>query len=152
MLAGFLVIAGAIALAFWVARPYAIGLTALLLVGGVLVLASQLGVSTPPTTDAHGRVLPGSVATLEKVNLGGSDQWLMIRGQSVKNPVILYLSGGPGGTQYAWNREYLSGLEQRFTIVSWEQRGTGKSASLFFSDFGRLTPQQYVADGLQLTN
>ncbi len=151
MLAGFLVIAGAIALAVWVARPYAVGLTALITVGGIAVLASQLMVSTPPITDAQGRVVAGSIASLEKVNLGGSDQWIMIRGRSATNPVLLYLSGGPGGTQYAWNREYNSELENHFLVVSWEQRATGKSSSLLFSDFSRVTPQQYVANGLQLT-
>jgi len=49
-----------------------------LLVGFVLV--SQWTAHTPAITGADGQPLPGSIASLEKVKLGGVDQWLIIRG------------------------------------------------------------------------
>ena len=42
---------------------------------------------TAPMVAADGRPAPGSIATLERVNLGGVEQVMLIRGISVTNPV-----------------------------------------------------------------
>jgi len=36
------------------------------------------------------------VERLEKVRIGGIDQWVSIRGADRRNPVLLYMHGGPG--------------------------------------------------------
>ena len=33
------------------------------------------------------------------VRIGGIDQWIAIQGSNVRNPVLLYLHGGPGEAQ-----------------------------------------------------
>jgi hypothetical protein len=76
----------------------------------VSILLSQYFASTPPITDDNGRVLPGSIATLELVELNGSQQWITIRGHNVHNPVLLFLAGGPGGSELVMTRRYLSAL------------------------------------------
>lgn len=43
-------------------------------------------------TDAAGKPLPGSIATLETVTLNDSEQWVSIRGQDVTKPVLLFLA------------------------------------------------------------
>lgn len=55
--------------------------------------------STAPIVDARGKPVPGSIAVLEKVKLGGVAQSLLIRGQSAANPVLLYLHDGPGTSE-----------------------------------------------------
>lgn len=50
---------------------------------------------TPPVRDDDGREVPGAVASLERVELGGVGQWILIRGQPGK-PLVLFLHGGPG--------------------------------------------------------
>ena len=67
------------------------------------------------------------IATLETVSLGGVDQWVMIRGYDVDNPVLVFLHGGPGSPAIPYARFSFGGLEQDFTVVSWDQRGCGKS-------------------------
>lgn len=115
-----------------------------LVVGVLAFLVSQAFATTPPITDAAGNPLPGSIATLEKVDLNGSRQWISIRGRDTNQPVLLFLAGGPGGSQLATQRYALGGLEDHFVIVNWEQPGAGKSFDSV--DRATLTPERYIED------
>lgn len=115
----------------------------------VAVALSQWFASTPAITDENGRVIPGSVATLEVVELNGSQQWVTIRGNNSDNPVVLFLAGGPGGSELVMTRRYLRALEEHFVVINWDQPGTGKSYNALPSD--ALTPERYVADAYSLT-
>ncbi len=122
---------------------------ALLLVLTGVVLASQVMAYTPPILGENGNRVSGSIASLEKVKLNGRNQWLSIRGKNTENPVLLFLAGGPGGTQMAATRLYLSALEEHFVVVSWDQPGAAKSYHAVPNK--ELTPERYVSDGLELT-
>jgi pimeloyl-ACP methyl ester carboxylesterase len=106
---------------------------------------------TPPIVDANGVVVPGSVASLERMQLGGVPQSVLIRGRSTKNPVLLFLHGGPGMPAmylaHAWQRP----LEDDFTVVQWDRRGAGKS---YFGDIPPryLTVRRLLDDTYELTN
>lgn len=113
------------------------------------VLLSQWFATTPPILGADGQPLPGSIAELERVELNGRGQWITIRGKDTDKPVLLFLAGGPGGTQLAATRKMLGGLEDHFVVVNWDQPGAGKSYRA--ADFGTLTPQQYLDDAHELT-
>ena len=109
------------------ARRTIAGLTALGLAALAFFIARPG--STPAVTDAHGNVVPGSVARLENVQLPGGEQWISIRGHSVDNPVLLYLHGGPGQSGMPFTRFLLADVARDFVVVDWDQRGTGKSLS-----------------------
>jgi proline iminopeptidase len=117
-------------------------------VGFAAVRTAQTG-RVEPFVGADGRTVPGSIAVHEQVRLGGADQWISIRGRSVDNPVLLYLSGGPGGSDLGYVR-YRPGLEDHFTVVVWEQRGTGMSYPSI-DPTSRMTLDQMVSDGIQLS-
>jgi proline iminopeptidase len=106
------------------------------------------GAHTPPIKDARGKVVPGSIAVMEKVMLGGAEQWIVIRGHSTANPILLYLHGGPGGDLGALQR-FNRGLEERFLVVYWVQRGAGKSYASNLPPES-MTPGQFVADAREL--
>jgi pimeloyl-ACP methyl ester carboxylesterase len=116
-----------------------------------IVLGSQWMAHTPAISGADGKPLPGSIASLEKVKLGGVDQWLIIRGQDVNKPILLFLSGGPGASEAARVLRFNSELEKHFVVVIWEQRGCGKSYPSI-NPKSDLTVDQYVADLLELTD
>jgi pimeloyl-ACP methyl ester carboxylesterase len=115
-----------------------------LLIALLAVVASQLYAMTPPITGTDGKPLPGSIATLETVELNGSRQWVSMRGRDVNKPVLLFLAGGPGGSQLSTERFALGGLEDHFVVVNWEQPGAGKS----FESVARstITPERYIED------
>ncbi|WP_299364071.1 alpha/beta hydrolase [Winogradskyella sp.] len=68
-----------------------------------------------------------SIVEMGDVNIGGIEQWVLIRGEDRENPVIVFLHGGPGSPETAFLRKYNSELEKHFTMVYWDQRGAGKS-------------------------
>lgn len=124
------------------------GLAGMIAVSFLAVVISQAYTFTPPITDADGKVIPGSIATLEKVELNGSQQWISIRGKDVNRPVLLFLAGGPGGSQLVTQRRALGALEDHFVVVNWEQPGAGKSFDAV--DRSELSPERYITDGIAL--
>lgn len=126
------------------------GFAGMLLISILAVATSQALAFTPPIIDAQGNVISGSIASLEKVDLNGSQQWISIRGKDVNKPVLLFLAGGPGGSQLVTERRALGGLEDHFVVVNWEQPGAGKSFDAV--DRSKLSPERYVTDGIALVN
>ena len=124
------------------------GLATLALIVLTLYLARP-GV-THPIVGSDSEPLPGSIAEIITVPIGGHNQTLMIRGRNVENPVLLYLAGGPGGTDLGAMRADVS-LEQYFVVVTWEQRGAGKSY-IALDPVETLTLAQMVSDTLEVTN
>ncbi len=68
--------------------------------------------------------------TLEPVHVGGITQWIRIRGTAASNPPLLLMQQGPGLPiiNEARGYERRLGLEREFTVVYWDQRGTGLSS------------------------
>ncbi len=114
----------------------------------IAIFASQVFASTPPILDANGKPLPHSIAVLEKVKLGGSEEWITIRGKDSRNPLLLFLAGGPGGSQLVLEQRALAELEDRFVVVNWDQPGAGKSFHAI--DHAKLTPDRYISDAHEL--
>jgi pimeloyl-ACP methyl ester carboxylesterase len=104
---------------------------------------------TPSILDTNKRTIPDSIGALEPLKLGGSIQWITIRGHDKKLPVVLYLAGGPGGSDLAWTRKYLSELEKYFIVVTWDQPGSAKSFHAV--DTATLKPDRYLSDAYELT-
>lgn len=105
--------------------------------------------STPRIRDARGRPESHAIASLEPVQLGGVEQWLLLRGRSIHNPLLLFLSGGPGSSEMAWVRHFNAPLEDHFLVVQWDQRGAAKSYSALKDPDG-LTVDQFVSDASEL--
>ncbi len=97
---------------------------------------------------------PDGIDTLERVSIGGIDQWIEIRGESVKNPILLFVHGGPGSAFMPVARTFQDPWEKYFTVVQWDQRGAGKTYSSNGKDV--LRPTMHIdrmhADTLEMVN
>jgi len=122
-------------------------LVSVLALTGVLLLWSP-GRPTP-FLDANGKVLAGSISEKIHVTINGVEQGMFIKGKNSGNPVLLYLHGGM--PDYFLTQDYPTGLDEYFTVVWWEQRGSGLSYS---SDIPpeSVNPDQLVSDTLAVTN
>lgn len=120
------------------------GVYNLLLIITVLLMLTGCSASTP------GINAPNAVTDLLAIEIGGMDQWVMIRGEDRSNPVLLWLHGGPGAAQmpvhWAFNRD----LEREFVVVHWDQRGAGKSNHSGFSE-ETMTLDRFIEDVHEIT-
>lgn len=124
----------------------ALFLSVLLLLGILLLLSP----GTPkPFLDDHGKPIAGSISEKIHVNINGVEQGMFIQGKNAANPVLLYLHGGL--PDHFLNDRYPTGLDEIFTVVWWEQRGSGLS---YHPDMApeSLNPEQLVSDTVALTN
>ncbi|WP_257985821.1 alpha/beta hydrolase [Bacillus sp. M6-12] len=94
---------------------------------------------------------------IDKVTIGGVKQQILIQSYNKNNPVILFLHGGPSmplpgvssrGKDYTIVTNTKK-LVQHYTVVFWDQRGTGKS---YHDDIPKETMNfwQYVHDADEL--
>ena len=94
---------------------------------------------------------PNGIDEANYVKIGGLEQWITIRGEDRKNPVLLLLHGGPGDATNPWGYAGFRNWLKYFTVVQWDQRGAGRT-------FGRngpaaastITLERMVQDGVEL--
>jgi pimeloyl-ACP methyl ester carboxylesterase len=98
---------------------------------------------------ADGKKIIGSISEKIYLTINGAKQGMFIRGKSLSNPVLLYIHGGM--PDYFLNLIYPSGLEDYFTVVWWEQRGSGISYDPK-ADSGLVTSEQLNNDAVVLIN
>jgi pimeloyl-ACP methyl ester carboxylesterase len=85
------------------------------------------------------------------VAIGGIEQWVTVKGERCANPLILFVSGGPGNPLSPFADALFGAWAKDFTLVQWDQRGAGMS-------YGRqppaadakLTIEQMRDDGLEV--
>ncbi len=100
----------------------------LLLMAGVFLVAFITGKGEiEPSYDEDGEILEGSVAEKIFVKINGRENGMIIRGKSEDNPVLLFISGGPGVPQYWLNEYYDNKIEDYFTVCWWDYYGEGLS-------------------------
>jgi pimeloyl-ACP methyl ester carboxylesterase len=95
---------------------------------------------------------PNGIDEASYVKIGGLEQWVTVRGEDRKNPVLLFLHGGPGDATNPWGYAGFRTWLKYFTVVQWDQRGAGRT-------FGRngaaaastITIERMVQDGVELT-
>jgi len=92
---------------------------------------------------------PNSISELAVITLGNEKQYVLIRSENINNPIILLVHGGPGNSEMPIMRIATEKLEKNYTIVIWDQRGSGKSYSLL-KDRQSVTKENIEADCIEL--
>jgi len=90
-----------------------------------------------------------SIGQTTFVRLGGLDQWINIRGDDGRNPVLLVVHGGPGEAQWPHAAHYRA-WERHFTVVQWDQRGAGHTYGRYGAGTPDMTLDRISNDGVEL--
>ncbi|GAA0358611.1 alpha/beta fold hydrolase [Bacillus horti] len=93
------------------------------------------------------------ISQIEKVMIGGIQQYLLIQSENVSNPVLLILHGGPGlpipGVSSRSSDFVLATttkeLVKHYTLIFWDQRGSGKTFDKQIS-MESLNIDQFISD------
>jgi pimeloyl-ACP methyl ester carboxylesterase len=122
-------------------------------------LPTKMIAQTPPAAEDAARatiaetqaIAPGGISELKTVDIGGIKQWISVRGNNPANPILLFIHGGPGSPMMPESWIFQRPWEDFFTVVQWDQRGSGKT----FSSSDRrpdpsMTVEQMQADAEQL--
>jgi proline iminopeptidase len=72
-------------------------------------------------------VAPNGIEELLEIPIGGTKQWISVRGRDRGNPVLLMIHGGPASPEMPSSWFFQNSWEDYFTVVQWDQRGSGKS-------------------------
>lgn len=101
---------------------------------------------TPSISSKAGK----SIASLEFIEIGGTEQSLLVRSHNTSNPILLFLHGGPGMPMTYLAHTFQDELEKEFTVVHWDQRGAGRSYTKNIPAAASINTQQYLDDAKQL--
>jgi pimeloyl-ACP methyl ester carboxylesterase len=82
------------------------------------------------------------------LQIGGIEQWVTIRGDDARKPVLLLLHGGPGDVQSPFVSVYTP-YERDFVFVQWDERGAGRTFAK--SGAAGVTLEKQIADGIDLS-
>ena len=95
---------------------------------------------------------PTGIQENYKVKTGGIEQWIYVRGQDRKNPVILFVHGGPASPMSPAMWMFQRPIEEYFTVVNWDQRASGKTFLEAEPDSisGSININKYVDDAIEL--
>ena len=112
-----------------------------------LAVASEAAPAKAPAPPADARAIIADarkIATREGVEelleipVGGTKQWISVRGRDRRNPVLLRIHGGPASPELPTSWACQGGWEDFFTVVQWDQRGSGKTYNA--NDPARIAP------------
>ena len=87
------------------------------------------------------------------VEIGGIRQWITVRGRDRRNPILLVIHGGPAAPDLPNRYLFEAPWTDYFTVVEWDQRGSGKTFAL--NDPAKVAPtmreERMVQDAEELT-
>ena len=114
--------------------------TALTMVGGMGGIASAAAADAASAKPAFSRqdardiiaasrkiVSPHGIETMTQIPIDGTQQWISVRGHDSRNPILLFLHGGPASPDMPLSWTFQTPWEDYFTVVQWDQRGAGKT-------------------------
>lgn len=78
-------------------------------------------------SDLQKIVTPNGIDRQMQIDIGGIKQWITVRGRDLSNPILLFIHGGPGAPEMPTSWTFQSPWEDYFTVVQWDQRGSGKT-------------------------
>ncbi|HEY1817474.1 MAG TPA: alpha/beta fold hydrolase [Kofleriaceae bacterium] len=101
----------------------------------LVLIAPTFARAEPFTQDAARKIVseqqkvvsPDGIDQQLEITIGGTKQWITVRGRDLKNPILLFIHGGPAAPEMPTSWTFQNPWEDFFTVVQWDQRGSGKT-------------------------
>jgi pimeloyl-ACP methyl ester carboxylesterase len=111
-------------------------------------MTSTAGAAATGAIGGSGAKAGGPVHEEGYVPIRGTMQWISIAGAERTNPILLVLHGGPGASFEPLARDAWRPWLKHFTVVHWDQPGSGRTHARHGALIGALTLDRIVEDGL----
>lgn len=100
-----------------------------------MLAAVAAGAAEPPDPHAilaeYGKIVSDhGIDEARAVEIGGIKQWITVRGRDRDNPILLLIHGGPAAPDLPNRYLFEPSWADYFTVVEWDQRGSGKTFEL----------------------
>lgn len=109
---------------------------------GLFIICGLAACATVPKTDGAQKL-----DALQLWDIYGVREAVLVRSRDMERPVLFFLHGGPGMSFIPFSPLFDEGLLNDFTVIHWDQPGTGKSYSPDISP-ASLTAERVIDDGL----
>lgn len=80
------------------------------------------------------------------IDINGIHQYINIRGEDIANPVMIFIHGGPGSPMGFAAPYYQQPIEEKFTVINYDQRGCGRTYYANNQSTDNLTTEQLERD------
>ncbi|MEJ1241311.1 alpha/beta hydrolase [Chryseolinea sp. T2] len=90
-----------------------------------------------------------AIDTAMAIPIGGIRQWVSIKSENRRNPVLLFLHGGPGNSVISYSDKFTGALRKHFVVVNWDQRESGKTGEINKSPVS-LTVKLMTSDAIEV--
>jgi pimeloyl-ACP methyl ester carboxylesterase len=131
--------------------PGVLGSVRVLLVLAVFIWTTASG-SPDPSRSSNAEMPPLRLNEKAYVRIGGIEQWITIKGENRRNPIVLFLHGGPGNAWSPFAESEFGAWEHEFNLVQWDQRGAGRT---FVKNGPSIEPtmtlDRMVQDGIEVS-
>jgi pimeloyl-ACP methyl ester carboxylesterase len=134
-------------------------LTAIAFTAALCAAAAPSLAAAPPDphailAEAYKVVSDNGIDEAKAVEIGGIKQWITVRGKDRRNPILLVIHGGPASPELPNRYLFEAPWTDYFTVVEWDQRGSGKTFEL--NDPAAVAPtfskDRIVEDAEELTD
>ncbi|HEX3943159.1 MAG TPA: alpha/beta hydrolase [Rhizomicrobium sp.] len=88
-------------------------------------------------------VTPNGIERRMAIPINGTQQWITVRGRDLRNPILLFIHGGPAAPEMPTSWTFQNPWEDYFTVVQWDQRGAGKTYNA--NDPAKIAPTMNFA-------
>ena len=122
----------------------------LVALGLVLVLWMKSPGGAEPITDADGKTIDGSISVVEKIVLGGQEQYLFIRGANTAKPVMPLCMEGRVARTSPFMKNYNRDIEKDFIMVYWHNLERGSPIRKTFP-LESMTLAHFISDTKELS-
>lgn len=88
----------------------------------------------------------GGIDESTYIQINGIQQYINIRGEDTSNPVMIFVHGGPASPMGYVAPYYQQPIEEKFTVINYDQRGCGRTYYANGKSFENLTVEQLERD------
>lgn len=123
-----------------------IGIILAVLVGIIIIFMTVIFITRTVNGSKYKIKSPNGIDESTYIEINGIKQYINIRGEDTANPVMIFVHGGPASPMGFVAPYYQQPIEEKFTVINYDQRGCGRTYYANGERVDNLTVEQLERD------